>query len=293
MKLDSLPTTYRRADYEKAAATIRRDSRHTPRIGIITGSGLGPLADVVQDADVIPYRQIPGFPISTVEGHAGQLVLGTLGRQPVAIMQGRVHYYEGYSMAQVAFPVRTLQALGIESLLVTNAAGGINESFRPGDLMLITDHINFVGMAGANPLRGPNDPQLGPRFPNMSLAYDPVLRARAQRAAKGLGFTLQEGVYIMLAGPSFETPADLRFLRTIGADAVGMSTVPEVIVARHGGTRVLGISLISNLVSFHPVHTTGTGDAEALHHEVLATGAAAVPRMVQLITHLLESWDEA
>ncbi len=293
MKPDSLPTTYRRADYEKAAAAISRVSPHLPRIGIITGSGLGPLADTAQDADVIPYRQIPGFPISTVEGHAGQLVLGTLGHQPVAIMQGRVHYYEGYSMPQVAFPVRTLQALGIESLIVTNAAGGINESFRAGDLMLITDHINFVGMAGSNPLRGPNDSQLGPRFPNMSLAYDPILRTRAQHVAKGLGLTLQEGVYIMLAGPSFETPADLRFLCTIGADAVGMSTVPEVIVARHGGTRVLGISLISNMVSFHPVHTTGTDDAEALHHEVLATGAAAVPRMVQLITQLLESWDEA
>ncbi len=292
MEPDSLSTTYRRADYEEAAATIRSVSRHMPRIGIVTGSGLGTLADAVTDADAIPYRQIPGFPVSTVEGHAGQLVLGRLGRQPVAIMQGRVHYYEGYSMPQVAFPVRTLQALGIESLIVTNAAGGINESFQAGNLMLITDHINFVGMAGANPLRGPNDPKLGPRFPDMSLAYDPILRTRAQRAAQGLGFSLREGVYIMLAGPSFETPADLRFLRTIGADAVGMSTVPEVIVARHGGTRVLGISLISNMVSFHPAQTAATGDAEALHHEVLATGAAAVPRMVQLITRLLESWDE-
>jgi len=256
---------------------------------LITGSGLGDLADAVRNADVIPYPEIPLFPISTVQGHSGQLVLGELGDQPVLVMQGRVHFYEGYSMQQVTFPVRTMQALGIRSLIITNAAGGMNEAFQPGDLMLITDHINLVGMAGWNPLRGPNDPNLGPRFPEMSQVYSTALRDRAKRTAAQLGFSLQEGVYIMVAGPSFETPAELKFLRMIGADAVGMSTAPEATVARHAGMEILGISLITNMVVYHPTGSTGV---DSLHEEVLAAGEEAAPRLITLISRLLEDWSE-
>jgi purine-nucleoside phosphorylase len=256
---------------------------------LITGSGLGKLAGAVRNADVIRYAEIPLFPVSTVEGHSGQLVLGELGGQAVVMMQGRVHFYEGYSMQQVTFPVRVMRALGVSSLIITNAAGGMNESFRPGDLMLIADHINLVGMAGWSPLRGPNDMSLGPRFPEMSQVYSTALRDRAKRAAAKLGFSLQEGVYVMVAGPSFETPAELQFLRSIGADAVGMSTAPEATVARHAGMEVLGISLISNLVVYHP---TGSAEVESLHDEVLAAGEEAAPRLIALITRLLENWSE-
>jgi purine-nucleoside phosphorylase len=207
-------------------------------VGLILGSAESQEAAV--DADVIPYQQIPGFPESTVEGHIGRLVVGRLAGVPVIIMQGRAHFYEGYSMQEVVFPVRVMQVMGVHTLVVTNAAGGINPAFQAGDLMLITDHINLIGMSGANPLYGPNDPMLGPRFPDMSQAYDPDLRRLAQEAARERAIPLREGVYVGLAGPSFETPADIRFLRIIGADAVGMSTVPEVTVARHGGIRVLG-----------------------------------------------------
>ncbi len=288
--LDPSLRSYSRSDFEVAAEYVRQHSSHRPRIGIITGSGLGDLADQVRSPDVIPYRDIPLFPVSTVEGHSGQLVLGSLGGQPVAVMQGRAHYYEGYTMQQVVFPVRALQALGIEALIVTNAAGGMNESFRAGDLMLIADHINIPGLTGQNPLRGPNDPSLGPRFPNMAQVYDPALRRQAHQAAAELGFSLREGVYAMLSGPAFETPAELRFLRRIGADAVGMSTAPEATAARHGGMHVLGISLISNLVAYHPPHSRPPA---SLHDEVLAAGQEAAPRLVAVITHILEHWTGA
>lgn len=270
---------FTRADIEKSAKFIALRTKHRPTVGLILGSGLNPLADEISQADVMAYRDIPNFPVSTVEGHAGELVIGKLSGQVVMAMRGRAHYYEGYSMQQITLPVRVMRALGVQTLIVTNAAGGVNQEFRAGDLMLIADHINLVGMAGLNPLRGPNDEALGPRFPDMTDAYDPELRAQIRAMAKELRIELREGVYVMLAGPSFESPADVRFLRLIGADAVGMSTVPEVIVARHGGMRVLGLSLISNSLA--------SGHDKVSHEEVLAAGKRAVPLLATLIKCVL------
>lgn len=264
----------------QAARWVQARTHHVPTVGVILGSGLAEVADALEPADHMPFREIPHFAVSTVEGHAGELVLGRCGDKTVALLRGRLHYYEGYSMQQVTFPVRVLRELGVRTLIVTNAAGGLNTAFRAGDLMLLTDHLDLAMMAGLNPLRGPNDPQIGPRFPEMTNAYDPELRALAQAAARELGFTLREGVYVMLAGPNFETPADSRFLRLIGADAVGMSTVPEVLVARHGGLRVLGISLVSNVIP-------ETGHGETSHAEVLAAGKEAAPRLAALIREIL------
>ncbi len=264
-----------RAEIESSAAFIAAHTRHKPKVGLILGSGLNALADEITQAEVIPFGEIPNFPVSTVQGHVGQLVIGNLSNQAVIVMRGRVHYYEGYSMQQVTLPVRVMRALGVETLIVTNAAGGVNAAFRAGDLMLIADHINFVGMAGQSPLRGPNDDALGPRFPDMTNAYDPALRDVARTVARGLNVELREGVYIMLAGPSFESPADVRFIRLIGADAVGMSTVHEVIVARHGGMRVLGLTLISNSLA--------QGHDKVSHEEVLAAGKSAVPKLAAII----------
>ena len=279
-----MPEFFSHSDFEAAVATIREHTRLQPGVGLILGSGFNPLADAVEDGVAIPYREIPHFPASTVEGHLGRLIVGRLEGQIVAVMQGRAHYYEGYSMAEVTFPVRVMQVLGIETLIVTNAAGGLNPAFRPGDVMLITDHINLIGMAGLNPLRGPNLDEFGPRFPDMSQAYDPQLRALARQVAASTDVPLREGVYICLAGPNFETPADLRFLRRIGADAVGMSTVPEVTVARHGGTRVLGLSGISNVL---PVE--GAPPAKTTHEEVLETGRVLVPRLEAIIRGVLRA----
>jgi purine-nucleoside phosphorylase len=251
-------------------------------VGLILGSGLNPLADVVEGGIAIPYGEIPHFPVPRVEGHAGRLILGRLEDQAVVVMQGRAHYYEGHSVAEVAFPVRVMQFLGIEILIVTNAAGGLNPAFRAGDVMLVRDHINLIGMCGLSPLRGPNLDEFGPRFPDMSEAYDAGLRTLARRVADKAGVPLHEGVYVCLAGPSFETPADLHFLRLIGADAVGMSTVPEVTIARHGGTRVLGISGISNVAP-----PEGAVPAETTHAEVLAAGQALVPRMEEIVRGVL------
>lgn len=215
-------------------------------VGLILGSGLGELAEEIEEAVVIPYNDIPHFPISTVVGHAGQLVYGRLAGKYVLAMQGRFHYYEGNDMETVTYPVRVMAALGVESLIVTNAAGGVNEGFTPGNLMLITDHINFMG---TNPLIGPNDDQIGPRFPDMSSAYTKDYQEKAKAAAKRLALELKEGVYMGFTGPTYETPAEIRMARTLGADAVGMSTVPEVIVAVHSGLNVLGISCITNLAA--------------------------------------------
>ncbi len=259
---------------------VRSKSSYHPQIGIILGSGLGGLASSVESATIIPYSDIPDWPISTVIGHQGHLVIGKFEGKEVIVMQGRVHYYEGYSMNQVALPVRVLQRLGVEIIIVTNAAGAVNPNFVPGDLMLITDHINLIGMAGLNPLRGPNIDELGTRFPDMSQAYDTGLTDLARKVALEENIVLQEGVYICLAGPSFETPADVRFLRIIGADAVGMSTVPEVITARHGGTRVLGISGISNKASLD-------GDTITSHEEDLAAGERMAPLLTTLIRGVL------
>ena len=273
---------YTREDYEAAAAHVRSQNPLAPRVGLILGSGLNPLADAVENGSILPYTEIPHFPRPTVEGHVGRLVMGDLQGVPVAILQGRVHFYEGYSMSQVVFPVRTLQMLGIEILVVTNAAGGLNPDFHAGDLMLISDHLNIIGMTGNNPLFGPNDPTLGPRFPDMSQPYDPELRRIAREVAREADIPLREGVYASLSGPSFESPAEIRFLRLIGADAVGMSTVPEVIVARHGGIRVLGVSGISNVALDEPVPGQVTS-----HEEVLEAGRQIVPRLIALVCGVL------
>jgi purine-nucleoside phosphorylase len=262
------------------AGVIRSKTTYRPRVGLILGSGLGSLASAVEQAAVISYGDLPDWPISTVIGHQGYLVIGKLEDQQIMVMQGRVHYYEGYSMPQVTLPVRVMQRLGVEILVVTNAAGAVNPGFEPGDLMLIKDHINMIGIAGLNPLRGPNLDELGPRFPDMSQAYDRTLAQLARSVADENGLLLHEGVYVSLAGPSFETPADLRFLRMIGADAVGMSTVPEVIVARHGGTRVLGISGISNKANLD-------GNTITSHEEVLEAGEKMVPKLTTLIRGFL------
>jgi len=273
---------FTRKEFDEAADAIRNRTGHQPQIGLILGSGLSPLADEVESADVVAFSEIPYFPVSTIEGHEGRLIIGELAGQKVMVMQGRTHYYEGYSMQRVTLPVRVMQVLGIHTLFVTNAAGGINPGFQPGDLMLITDHINLIGMSGLNPLRGPNLDEFGPRFPDMSCAYDRALQTVARRVASDLGFTLQEGVYMCLAGPSFETPADIQFLRTAGADAVGMSTVPEVTVARHGGIRVMGVSGISNIAITHICE-----DRETTHQEVLEAGRIIVPRLIGLLKGVL------
>ena len=262
-----MPEFFSRSHFEAAAAVIRERTQLQPKVGMILGSGLNPLAEAVEDKVVVPYGEVPHFPVATVEGHIGRLIVGRLEGQAVVVMQGRTHYYEGYSMAEIGFPVRVMQVLGIETLIVTNAAGGLNPEFQAGDVMLITDHINLIGMGGLNPLRGPNLDEFGPRFPDMSQAYDLGLQATAKRVAAEANVPLRQGVYVGLAGPSFETPADLRFLHMIGADAVGMSTVPEVTVARHGGTRVLGFSGISNVAL-----VAGTAPAETTHEEVLEAG---------------------
>ncbi len=275
-------THFTRAQYEEAADYIRQRTHHRPQVGLILGSGLNPLAEAVEMADVILYQEVPHFPQTTVAGHVGRLILGRLEGVPVITMQGRAHFYEGYPMQQVVFPIRVMQMMGVEALIVTNAAGGLNPAFHPGDLMLIADHINLVGMAGLNPLVGPNDPTLGPRFPDMSQAYDPELRRLARQVAHEQGIPLHEGVYAGLGGPSFETPAEIRFLRLIGADAVGMSTTSEVTVARHGGMRVLGISGISNVATGEP-----TAAQETSHEEVLAAGQQIVPRLTALVRGVL------
>jgi purine-nucleoside phosphorylase len=265
---------------DRIADLVRSKTTYHPQVGIILGSGLGALAASVEFATIVPYNEIPDWPVSTVVGHQGHLVIGKFESKDVIVMQGRVHYYEGYTMGQVVLPVRVLQRMGVEILIVTNAAGAVNPNFSPGDLMLITDHINLIGMAGLNPLRGPNIDKIGTRFPDMSRAYDPTLIELGRKVAAEENIKLQEGVYICLAGPSFETPADLRFLRIIGADAVGMSTVPEVITARHGGTRVLGISGISNKMSLD-------GDTITTHEEDLATGEKMAPLLTTLIRGVL------
>jgi len=267
---------------DRVAGVVRAKIKQPPRIGLILGTGLGGLAEAVQQPTIIPYSDLPDWPVSTVAGHAGRLVIGELDGQALLVMQGRIHFYEGYDMAQVTLPVRVMQRLGIEILIVTNAAGAINPGFEPGDVMLITDHLNLAGMAGLNPLIGPNLDEFGPRFPDMSRAYDRALCELTRQVAKQTVTLLHEGVYVGLSGPSFESPADLRFLRTAGADAVGMSTVPEVIVARHGGTRVLGFSGISNKANLD-------GNTVTSHEEVLASGGVIVPKLEILIRGVLRA----
>lgn len=270
------------AQIDRVTDAVRARISQKPRIAIILGTGLGDVAEAVEHPIVIPYVDIHDWPVSTVKGHKGRIVAGDIARQPVIVLQGRVHYYEGYSMAQVTLPVRILQRLGVEILIVTNAAGAINPDYQPGDVMIINDHISMIGMAGPNPLRGPNLNELGERFPDMSQAYDRQLIKLTRVVAFTNGLNVHEGVYIGLAGPSFETPADLRFLRSIGADSVGMSTVPEVIVARHGNTRVLGLSGISNKANLD-------GNTLTTHEEVLAAGIMLVPKIKTLILGVIKS----
>ena len=246
---------------EKAANFIKSKMTTAPEIGLILGSGLGVLAEKIENPIILPYQDIPEFPVSTVEGHAGQLVIGELSGKKVVAMQGRFHFYEGYSMNQVTFPVRVMKLLGVQTLVVTNAAGSVNESFQPGDLMLITDHINFMG---TNPLIGANDARFGVRFPDMSEAYSKEFRNLAKQVAKRQGLDLKEGVYVGNSGPTYETPAEVRMARIVGGDAVGMSTVPEVIVARHCGMRVLGISCLTNMAA-------GILNQPLSHDEVIET----------------------
>ncbi len=268
---------------EMAVATIRQHTSYQPTVGLVLGSGLSELANSIQEPDIIAYDQIPGWPQSTVVGHSGRLVIGQMEGKTVLVQQGRAHYYEGYGMEQITLPVRVMRALGIQTLIVTNAAGGINPNFSPGDLMLIADHINFLGLAGLNPLRGPNDESVGPRFPDMIGTYTLPLRQLAHQVAAANNFSLQEGTYAYVAGPSFETPAELRFLRTVGADAVGMSTVPTVVVARHAGMKILGISSITNMAVPDPKPGTVLD-----HEEVLETGKQIIPRLTVLLKGILQ-----
>ena len=277
-----MKTKYSIEDMDRIADEIRSKISTQPGIGLILGSGLGALSESVQEPIIIPYHDLPGWPISTVEGHAGELVIGTLDGKDVLVMNGRIHFYEGYEMSQVTLPIRVMQRLGIKIILVTNAAGGVNQDFIPGNPMLITDHLNLLGMAGVNPLRGPNLEEFGTRFPDMSQPYDKDLIELTKKVAKDLGITLYEGIYVCLAGPTFETPADLRFLLNAGVDAVGMSTVPEVIVANHGGQRVLGISGITNSSNLY-------GEAETTHEEVIETGKILAPKMMDLIRGVLRA----
>jgi purine-nucleoside phosphorylase len=280
-------------DIEASASFIRDRTGCRPSAVIITGSGLGALADEIEAPASLRYTEIPGFSPTGVLGHPGELITGKLAGRQVALMQGRVHFYEGHSLQRATFPVRVLHRLGAQTLIVTNAAGGLNDDFKTGDLMLITDHINLVGMAGFNPLRGPNDERLGPRFVDMSSAYDVCLRDLALSVAQETGIELRQGTYVMSAGPTFETPADVRFLRLIGADAVGMSTVPEVIVARHEGMRVLGLSHISNVIpSADAPRREEPAEEEGLHQEVLDAGSRVVPKLSLLIRSIIGRMNE-
>lgn len=265
-------------EYQAAAQAIRQKTAHRPKIALVLGSGLSELADAVESPDIIPSGDIPGWPGSTVEGHQGRLVFGQLNGTSVLVMQGRTHFYEGQSLQRITLPVRVMKLIGIEILIVTNAAGGINRAFTEGDLMLIDDHINLPGMAGNNPLRGANIAEFGPRFPDMTHGYDPDLRRLVTQIGKDNGIGLQHGVYACVSGPTFETPAELRFLQTAGADAVGMSTAHSTIVANHCGIRVLGISTITNMTNMQPEAEDVTN-----HEEVLEIGKLVVPKLAKLL----------
>ena len=261
-----------------AAEIVRTRSALRPDVAIVLGTGLGGLAREIGVEAEIPYGEIPGFPLSTVETHAGRLLLGRLGGRPVVAMQGRFHRYEGYDLQQVTFPVRVLHALGARTLVVSNACGGMNPLWGPGDLVLLSDHINLLG---DNPLVGPNDERLGPRFPDMSEPYDAGLRGLARSAALELGIVLREGVYVAVPGPNLETRAEYRMLRSVGADVVGMSTVPEVIVAVHQGMRVVGVSIITDQCLPDALEPADIG-------RIIATAARAEPQLTRLITTLVE-----
>jgi purine-nucleoside phosphorylase len=266
---------YERAEH--AARVVRSRTSETPRVAVILGSGLGGFADDFEDSVGIPYEDIPGFSRSTAQGHAGKLVVGKIDQVPLLAMQGRVHYYEGYSLEQCTFPIRTFKLLGIKTLILTNAAGGINVQLSQGALMVLSDHLNLMG---DNPLRGPNDDRFGPRFPDMTGAYSPELQEIVIEEARALGVEVRRGIYAALAGPSYETPAEIHLLRNLGADAVGMSTVPEVIVARQMGIEVLGISCITNMAA-------GISDEPINHEDVMATGDRVRVTFTQLLRRVV------
>ncbi|QEK11881.1 purine-nucleoside phosphorylase [Crassaminicella thermophila] len=264
---------------KQSAEYILQKSKFQPEIGLILGSGLGAIADQIENKEVYPYSEIPNFPVSTVEGHAGQLVIGTLEGKKVVAMQGRFHFYEGYHMKEVTFPVRVMKLLGIKTLIVTNAAGAVNTSYKPGDLMLISDHLN---LSGDNPLIGKNLGEFGTRFPDMSNAYDKDLRTKVKEIAKSLNIELQEGVYACMSGPTYETPAEIKMVRTLGADAVGMSTVPEVITAIHSGIKVIGVSCMTNMAA-------GILDQPLDHNEVMETSEKARAKFITLMKNIIKS----
>jgi purine-nucleoside phosphorylase len=263
---------------QAAVVVVRRASTLVPEVGIILGTGLGGLADEIHVEARVPYEEIPGFPLSTVESHAGRLLLGRLAGKPVVAMQGRFHRYEGYSLAAVTFPVRVMHALGARTLIVSNACGGMHPLWSPGDLVLLSDHINLLG---DNPLIGPNDDRLGPRFPDMSAPYDPALRTLTREIAQELGITLREGVYVAVPGPNLETRAEYRMLRSIGADVVGMSTVPEVIVAAHAGMRTIGLSIITDQCLPDALEPADIG-------RIIDTARRAEPSLTRLIGAVVE-----
>ena len=257
----------------KAALTIAERLDGFPSIAIVLGSGMGSFVDGLSNAEVIPYSQIPHFPRTTIAGHQGNLVIGELGGARVACLQGRFHYYEGHDLATVTFPIRVLKLLDVQTLILTAATGGIREGLRAGDLVALSDHLNLIGL---NPLRGPNVDAFGPRFPDLTEVYSRRLRTLTLEVAHEIGIVLKEGVYACLPGPSYETPAEIRMLRTLGADVVGMSTVPEAIVARHAGMEVLAFAIVSNAAA-------GLSESPITHEEVLAAGAEAGPRLSALI----------
>lgn len=275
---------YTQSDYEKAVAVIRSRTSLQPIVGLVLGSGLGGLADTLENKVEIPYSDIPGWPQSTVVGHSGKLVIGYLEGKVVVAQQGRAHFYEGYDLQQVTFPMRVMHAMGVGKVILTNAAGGVNKSYRTGDLMLLNDHINFVGMVGNNPLMGPNDERIGPRFLGMVHTYDAAMRSAAKKVAVEAGIQLHEGVYACLSGPNFETPAEIRMLRVIGADAVGMSTVHEALVARHAGMSVMACSGITN----ECIDAVDV-DLETNHQEVLDAGKILVPKLTAILKGVIRS----
>lgn len=261
-----------------ASDYILKNSKYKPEIGLILGSGLGSLADSIENPEFYPYEELPNFPVSTVEGHEGRLVIGMLNGKCVVAMQGRFHYYEGYNFDEVTFPVRVMKLLGINKIIVTNACGSVNENYKAGDLMIITDHINF---SGNNPLIGKNLDEMGPRFPDLSNAYDKDLINKAKEIANNLNIDIKTGVYMMFTGPSYETPAEIRMARVIGADAVGMSTVPEVIVAAHCGIKVLGVSCLTNMAA-------GILDQPLSHEEVMETSTKVKSTFTTLMNKIIE-----
>ena len=270
---------------EKIASILLSKTIHRPKIGIICGTGLGGLAETLTDAESLKYEDIPSFPTSTVQGHEGKLVFGNINGKTVVCMKGRFHMYEGYPTSKVTLPIRVMKLMGVEMLIVTNACGGLNENYKAGDVMIIKDHIDIPGMAGGNPLVGQNDEKFGPRFPAMSEAYDKELRLLAKKTADKMGFDfIQEGVYAMQAGPCFETVTECRLLQLLGADVIGMSTVPEVVVARHCSMRVIGISLVTNMCILEY-----DADVKANHGEVLETANLREKEMQSYVKKLVDN----